>query len=69
MLNIDFLELYLLENIMTLEICENLDLKKVIIKESRFFRERFAMIVSEEQSLVYEMIGYDLYYGCLLYTS
>lgn len=63
MLNIDFLELYLLENIMTLEICENLDLKKVIIKESRFFRERFAMIVSEEQSLVYEMIGYDLYYG------
>lgn len=48
---------------MTLEICENLDLKKVIIKESRFFRERFAMIVSEEQNLVYEMIGDDLYYN------
>ncbi|HAX18553.1 MAG TPA: hypothetical protein DCY00_08195 [Actinobacteria bacterium] len=48
---------------MTLEICENLDLKKVIIKESRFFSERFAMIVSEEQSLVYEMVGDDLYYN------
>ncbi|MDD3520744.1 MAG: hypothetical protein PHU65_05870 [Actinomycetota bacterium] len=48
---------------MTLEICENLDLKKATIKESRFFRERFSLIVSEEQNLVYEKIGDDLYHN------
>lgn len=47
--------------VMSLEFCEDLDLKNVKIKESWLFKGRFTMTVSAGQKLICEMIGQEHY--------